>query len=65
MEKVLKGLQWQTLLLYLDDVIIFSKDFESHLERLGDVCQRFRTTEATAREVSAVPARGALPGPRS
>ena len=39
MEKVLKGLQWQTLLLYLDDVIIFSKDFESHLERLGEVCQ--------------------------
>ena len=27
MEKVLKGLQWQTLLLYLDDVIV-SKDFE-------------------------------------
>ena len=33
MEKVLKGLQWQTLLLYLDDVIVFSKDFESHLEQ--------------------------------
>ena len=43
MEKVLKGLQWQTLLLYLDDVIIFSKDFESHLERLAEVCQRFRS----------------------
>ena len=26
MKKVLKGLQWQTLLLYLDDVIVFSKD---------------------------------------
>ena len=24
MEKVLKGLQWQTLLLYLDDTIVFS-----------------------------------------
>ena len=39
MENVLKGLQWQTLLLYLDDVIVFSKDFESHLERLAEVCQ--------------------------
>ena len=42
MEKVLKGLQWQNLLLYLDDVIIFSKDFESYLERLAEVSQRFR-----------------------
>ena len=39
MEKVLKGLQWQTLLLYLNDIIIFPKNFESHLERLGAVCQ--------------------------
>ena len=45
MEKVLKGLQWQTLLLYLDDVIVFSKDFESHLERLAEVCQRFRSAQ--------------------
>ena len=43
MEKVLKGLQWQNLLLYLDDVFIFSKDFESHLERLCKVSQRFRS----------------------
>ena len=37
MEKALKSLQWQTLLLYLDDVIIFFKDFESHLEQLVKV----------------------------
>ena len=49
MEKVLKGLQWQTLLLYLDDVIIFSKDFESHLERLAEVCQRFRSAQLKLR----------------
>ena len=40
MEKVLKALQWQTL---LDDVIVFSKNFESHLKRLAEVCQRFRS----------------------
>ena len=39
MEKVLKGFQWQTLLLYLCDIIVFSKDFKSHLERLAEVCQ--------------------------
>ena len=49
MEKVLKGLQWQTLLLYLDDVIVFSKDFESHLERLAEVCQRFWSAQLKLR----------------
>ena len=42
MERVLKGLQWRTLLLYLDDIIVFSKNFQSHLERLEEVFQRFR-----------------------
>ena len=42
MEQVLKGLQWKSLLLYLDDVIVFSPDFETHLDRLGTVFARFR-----------------------
>ena len=36
-EQVLHGLHWKTLLLYLDDVIVISPDFESHLQRLQDV----------------------------
>ena len=28
------------MLLYVDDVIIFLKDFDSHVERLVEVCQR-------------------------
>ena len=40
MERVLHGLQWKSLLLYLDDVIIFSTDFASHLSRLEAVLQR-------------------------
>ena len=43
MEQVLKGLQWKRFLLYLDDIIVFSKDFQTHLERLGMVLQRFRS----------------------
>ena len=34
METVFHGLQWETLLIYLDDVIIFSQDVETHLKRL-------------------------------
>ena len=32
MEHVLAGLQWKICLLYLDDVIVFSKTFEDHLD---------------------------------
>ena len=42
MEQVLKGLQWKTLLLYLDDVIVYSPDIDSHLDRLAEVLDRFR-----------------------
>ena len=40
MERVLHGLQWNSLLLYLDDVIVFSPDFDTHLQRLETVLQR-------------------------
>ena len=42
MEQVLHGLHWKTLLLYLDDVIIISPDFENHLQRLQDVFDRLQ-----------------------
>lgn len=37
MEQVLRGLQWVTLLIYLDDVIITGKTFKEHLNNLGEV----------------------------
>ena len=40
MEQVLHGLHWKTLVLYLDDVIVISPDFTSHLQRLEDVFER-------------------------
>ena len=40
METVLRGLHWKTLLIYLDDIIVFSKDLDTHLERLGEVFNR-------------------------
>jgi transposase InsO family protein len=42
MERVLHGLQWQILLVYLDDIIIFSKTSQQHLERLDSVFQRLK-----------------------
>ena len=41
MELIFRGLQWYTLLIYLDDIINFSTDYEEHLERLEEVlCRR-------------------------
>ena len=34
---ILSGVRWRTCLVYLDDVVVFSKDQESHLEHLDDV----------------------------
>ena len=42
MERVLAGLHWETCLIYLDDVIIFSETFEQHLVRLHQVLTPLR-----------------------
>ena len=42
MDKVLVGLAWETCLYYLDDVIVFSKTWAEHLQRLRQVFERLR-----------------------
>lgn len=40
MDLVLAGLLWDVCLAYLYDVIVFSRDFDQHLERLAAVLDR-------------------------
>ena len=40
MDNVLSGLLWKVCLYYLDDIIVFSKDWEEHLHRLQMVFLR-------------------------
>ncbi len=42
MLEVLRGLNWKTVLCYLDDIIIFSRTFSEHLCHLRQVFERFR-----------------------
>ena len=40
MERVLHGLHWKSLLLYLDDIIVIAPDFKTDLQRLEKVLKR-------------------------
>ena len=42
MDRVLAGLHWETCLFYLDDIIVFSKTWEEHEDRLRQVLERLR-----------------------
>ncbi|OWY95073.1 Gag-pol fusion protein [Phytophthora megakarya] len=42
MENVLVDLKWRTCLVYLDDCVVFSDDFPTHLVRVRQVLERFR-----------------------
>eukprot|EP00731_Ephydatia_muelleri_P007838 Em0004g176a len=42
MERVLAGLHWMTCLVYLDDIIIFSRSVETHVKQLKEVLERLK-----------------------
>ncbi|MCG8047953.1 MAG: RNase H-like domain-containing protein, partial [Candidatus Thiodiazotropha endolucinida] len=42
MQLVLRGLQWEEVIIYLDDVIVLGTDFENTLSALRKVFSRFR-----------------------
>ncbi|CAC5392821.1 Retrovirus-related Pol polyprotein from transposon 297,Retrovirus-related Pol polyprotein from transposon 17.6,Transposon Ty3-I Gag-Pol polyprotein,Transposon Ty3-G Gag-Pol polyprotein,Retrovirus-related Pol polyprotein from transposon 412 [Mytilus coruscus] len=42
-EKIFSGLTWRICLVYLDDIIVFSKTFDEHLKNLSEVCDRLRS----------------------
>jgi len=42
MEQVLSELHWKTLLIYLDDIIVISPDFKTHVSHLREVFERLR-----------------------
>ena len=42
MKNIMKGLHWESLLVYLDDLIVFGKIIDEKIERLRVVFQRLR-----------------------
>ena len=43
MSEVLRGLTWKNILIYTDDLMIYSKDFKTHLYYLSQVFDRLRS----------------------
>ena len=41
-EKIFSCLTWKICMMYLDDIIVFSKDFDQYLKNLSVVCDRLR-----------------------
>ena len=39
---VLRGLNWKTVLAFLDDILVLGKDFQHHLSNLRETLSRFR-----------------------
>ena len=42
MDNVFSGLSWEVCLYYLDDIIVFSKDWDEHIQRIRMIFQRWR-----------------------
>ena len=45
MSRVLQNLNWEIALLYLDDIICFSKNFEEHIANLRTIFERLRSAK--------------------
>ena len=42
MELIFRGMQWETLLIYLDDIILYSSTITDHLEKLDEVLTKLQ-----------------------
>ncbi len=42
MDATLAGLKWNCLLVYLDDIIVFSSSFDQHVHDLREIFSRLR-----------------------
>ena len=49
MERVLTGLQYKSVLVYVDDVIIYSRSFEQHLVDVEAVMERLEQAGLTCK----------------
>ena len=42
MEMTFRGMQWKTLLIYLDDIILYSSNFVDHFHKMNEVLSKLK-----------------------
>ena len=42
MSEVLRGINWRFAQVYVDDILVYSADFDQHLRHLQEIFDRFR-----------------------
>ncbi|CAG2186270.1 Retrovirus-related Pol polyprotein from transposon 17.6,Retrovirus-related Pol polyprotein from transposon 412,Retrovirus-related Pol polyprotein from transposon 297 [Mytilus edulis] len=47
MNQILRGLTWKHCLVYIDDIIVWSENFEQHIKHLGQVFDRLQEANMT------------------
>lgn len=47
MTQVLRGLNWKTCLVYVDDILVFSNSFKEHLQHLEQIFTRLTAAGLT------------------
>ena len=40
METILVGLNWETCMVYIDDIVVFSSTFDEHKKNIEEILQR-------------------------
>lgn len=47
MTQVLRGFNWKTCLVYVDDILVFSNSFEDHLKHMGQIFNHLQSAGLT------------------
>ena len=45
MNRVFAGLIWRKILVFIDDILVFSKDFDEHMQTLTDIFERLKAAD--------------------
>ena len=45
MDLIMTGLNWKNVVIYLDDILIFGKDFDEHYDNLREGLDRLRSAK--------------------
>jgi hypothetical protein len=52
MELIFRGMQWKTLLIYLDAIILYSSNLDDHFDPINEVLSRLKNAGSNIQTVN-------------